>query len=68
MIVMGDDHDGEDDAGGEHPEAERGPLKEGQEPEVLAEDALDVIAEEGSQDEDAPEAVDDARDGGEELD
>ena len=72
MLFRSNHHDREDHAGGQHADADGRPgeqgTHEGKAAEGVDQDRLDVGLEQGSEDEQAPHAVDDRRDGGEELD
>ena len=58
-------HDGEDDSGGEHPDAENRPLEQRQKSEHLLDRRIDARAQDGHQDEKAPQSPDHAGHGGE---
>ncbi len=70
--MNGNDHDGEDHAGGQHAEAGGRALEQPSDQPDAAEDAgqqrLDVIGEEGREHEQSPHAVDDRRNRREQLD
>ena len=64
----GQHHEGQDDPGGEHADAHGRALKQRQKAQRLSQDRLDVVGHKGGEDKQPPHAVDDAGDGGQQLD
>src|SRR5712664_3780681 len=64
---VGNDHDGEDDAGGQKSDAVGRALKEREEAEGMLERGLNVLTHQRNNDEDTKEAIDDAGNGGEKI-
>ena len=62
-----EDHDCEDDAGGEHADAEVRLDEKARPAEVFFEDGTGLVADDGHKNEDCPETVDDAGDRGQKL-
>ncbi len=60
----GQHHEGQDDPGGEHANPHGRTLKQGEKPQGLAQERLDVMGHEGGEDKEAPHAENDAGDRG----